>query len=87
MEIAFITIAVFFILFLVRALVLMPNALAQVSADETKGVWNQIKAAIHYLNNVEKLKKIFIRDGKFTYKPMHLVSDSESKPSKSDNQG
>lgn len=78
MEIVFQIVAVLVILFMGRAIVLLPNVIAQISADGTKGFWNQIKAALYYLYNVQKLKKIFIRDGKFTYKPLHLVPDSKS---------
>lgn len=85
MEIVFQIVAVLGILFMGRAIILLPNVTAQIAADGTKGFWNQIKAALFYLYKVEKMKKIFIRDGKFTDKPVHLVPDSKSKLPDNDN--
>jgi type III secretory pathway component EscU len=63
-------------LFMLRALLLLPNVLAQVSADGVTGTVNQIKASFHYLKHVEELKTIYIRDGKFTHKPLSLISNN-----------
>lgn len=72
------------VLFLVRVLLFWPNVVAQVSADGTNGLLYQIKAALHYLYNVEKLNTVYIRDGKFTHRPVRLVRNSEDKPSDND---
>jgi hypothetical protein len=73
-------------LFGVRMLVLAPSVAANVAADGTKGALNQVMRALHYLRNPGELKKVFIRDGEFTDKPVRLVSNSRHDPSDSDNQ-
>lgn len=74
------------VLFVVRVIVLLPNVVAQVSADGIKGFWSKVQTAIHYLCNPAKLTTVFIRDGEFSHKPVRLVHTSEHKPSDNDNQ-
>lgn len=65
------------VLALFRWLVLGPYVVAHVCADETTGRLNQLKAALYYFCHPTELKTVYIREGKFSYRPVHLVRNSD----------